>query len=471
MGSGSLPEGLIYNSAPDGNAAKEVTSFEMPMTNESDGRRNRLRFNIALVVPTAMVEYPGTCESYLNRGQTYTLRVIDTLSFVTSSRSRQYRTFVRVSFENEDQRSNSASSWQLWIDSRGSSEAHLESRALLAVEYIHTESAEAKTDYEIQLEKTSVDGFCVIRSARPTASLVHCAILMRFNFTSTDFSHSKGVKGIPLRLCAKTQALPSDDPGITRGPELCCCKIKVFRNHGAERRLANDNTRVKKVIEKLQREIALLQANSAIGLDRRKRRRMSLDGAAEPSSQKDCLLMELARKQDMLRSTLSISVLNLRCDKEDDPDLFPVQLPARNTPAPTQNNALEAAEASFLTPIVDVYKPTGDSNDQSLPKQELIACFVVRFADDTSDLYRVIYLTERTVQDLTRKICERRHIDPLHVVRILHINKDDLKIVVDDDVFRELPEGQSMIVEIDSGQSLFGNGVAVHPAVEIRLEY
>lgn len=460
-----------------------------------------------------MVEYPGTCESYLNRGQTYTL---NTLSCVTSSRSRQYRTFVRVSFENEDQRSNSASSWQLWIDSRGSSEAHLESRALLAVElaveYIHPASAEAKADYDIQLEKTSVDGFCVIWSARPTDSLVHCPILMRFNFTSTEFSHSKGVKGIPLRLCAKVQALSSDDPGITREPELCYCKIKVFRDHGAERKLAHDNTRVKKVIEKLQREIALLQANPVIGLDRRKRRRMSLDGAAEPSSQKDYLQMGLARKQDMLWSTLSISVLNLRFDKEDDPDLFPVQLPARNTSAPTHNSASEAAEASFLTPVsakailrdsvsqerkeheikaVDVDKSTGDPIDQSLPKQELsmlppsildnlfiliypdmiVACFVIHFADDTSDLYRVTYLTERTFQDLTRKICEKRHIDPSHVVRILHINKDGLQVLVDDDVVRELPEGQSMIVEIDSGQSLFGNGVAVHPVVEIRLEY
>lgn len=41
MGSGSLPEDLIYNSAPDESAANEATSFEMPMNNESDGRRNR----------------------------------------------------------------------------------------------------------------------------------------------------------------------------------------------------------------------------------------------------------------------------------------------------------------------------------------------------------------------------------------------------------------------------------------------
>lgn len=457
-----------------------------------------------------MVEYPETCESYLNKGQTYNVRVIDTSPSTSSSRPLQYRTFVRVSFENEEQRSNPASSWQLWADSRGSDEANLTSGVLSAVEYIHPESVEAKMDYDIQLEQTSVDGFCVIWSARRTASLVHCLIFMRFNFTSTDFSHSKGVKGIPLRLCAKTEVLSSEDPGIRRETELCYCKVKVFRDHGAERKSTNDKTRVKKAITKLKGELALAQATPEIGLEKRKRRRMSLDGAAESLPHKDDVQRELTGKQNMLQSTLTISSLNSRGDREDDPDLFPVQLPTRNTLTQTHNNASEAAAASFRTPvsantssrdsksqerkedeIKTLDNPTRDPIDQSLPKQDLstllssivdnlflliypdmiAACFLIRFADDTSDYYRAIYLTEHTSLDLTRKICDKRHIDPSHVVRILRINADGLQIVVDNDVVRELPEGQSIIVEIDNDPSLFGNIVTVDPAVEIRLKY
>lgn len=47
-----------------------------------------------------------------------------------------------------------------------------------------------------------------------------------------------------------------------------------------------------------------------------------------------------------------------------------------------------------------------------------------------------------------QKISEKHHIDPSRIVRILHVNQNGRRIVVDDDVVRELPEGQDMIVDI-----------------------
>lgn len=38
--------------------------------------------------------------------------------------------------------------------------------------------------------------------------------------------------------------------------------------------------------------------------------------------------------------------------------------------------------------------------------------------------------------------------DPSRIARILHVNQNGLQIIVDDDVVRELPEGQDMVVDI-----------------------
>lgn len=100
-----------------------------------------------------------------------------------------------------------------------------------------------------------------------------------------------------------------------------------------------------------------------------------------------------------------------------------------------------------------------------------VACFFVRFPDAENDLYRAIYLTERTAQDLTRQICDKRHINPSHVVRVICINKTGLHILVDDDVVRELPESQGIVVEVENSPRKSGGDVGINPATEIRLKY
>ena len=53
----------------------------------------------------------------------------------------------------------------------------------------------------------------------------------------------------------------------------------------------------------------------------------------------------------------------------------------------------------------------------------------------------------RTVKDLVNCISEKFQVDPTRVAQVTHINSRGLQIVVDEDVVRELPEGQDMIVE------------------------
>ena len=80
---------------------------------------------------------------------------------------------------------------------------------------------------------------------------------MRFNFLSTDFSHSKGVQGIPLRFCVKTEVFnASSTHAVPNSNEIAYCKVKLFRDHGAERKQSNDTQHVRKTIDRLKNQIS-----------------------------------------------------------------------------------------------------------------------------------------------------------------------------------------------------------------------
>ncbi|KAK5129778.1 hypothetical protein LTR08_002844 [Meristemomyces frigidus] len=311
---------------------------------------DKFRYHVTLNAPTAMIkqsdEIPVT---YLNKGQAYTLNVVDT-HIQQSSVHVQYRTFVRVSFEDEQQRAKPAACWQLWKEGRGTNEAHQRGGRLQAVEYVESGqlgNAEDPSKPRIELESASFDGFCVIWS--PPAGASECPISVRFNFLSTDFSHSKGVKGIPVRLCAKTEILGELSPGSAQvhGPEVCYGKVKLFRDHGAERKLSNDVAHVKKTIDKLNQQIS--QMESGMGdLGKRKRvapsknsgddrpgkvlkhRRTwsmaSVTSSGGRGSAEEDLHVKQMTLQDMFTSTRPASVLYLRGDDSDDMDLYPVKI-------------------------------------------------------------------------------------------------------------------------------------------------
>ncbi|OQE28690.1 hypothetical protein PENSTE_c003G04050 [Penicillium steckii] len=497
--------------------------------NMSYAEGENFRYNVTLRAPTAMVKHKREIPiSYLNKGQTYNMAVIDSSPPVTSPEPVKYRTFVRISFDEEEQRAKPAVCWQLWKEGRGTNESHQRGGKLLAVEYVEPlKGGDSNKHRQIEIEQMSFDGFCVTWTANPGTGASDCVIPVRFNFLSTDFSHSKGVKGIPVRLCTKTEILsPGEDSGVTREMEVSYCKVKLFRDHGAERKLSNDIAHVKKTIEKLKQQIA--QAELGGGYGKRKRgsamntkdRSMkgskhkrtwsngSQDAASDKMSLEDDLQAKLVVMQDMFSSTRNVSVLALRGELQDDPDLFPVRLPMegektavdgldrQNKSASHSMESLilspSSSNASLNSPRLGNMKRAGiqrvPTNDSSVGYLEAIdidptyrppserppkpiACFYVKFSGNEQQppYYRAIYLTERTVRDLMKKISEKRHIDPSRIVRILHVNQNGLRIMVDDDVVRELPEGQDMIADIYEAQGP-GGGFPDSP-MEIKLTY
>ncbi len=55
---------------------------------------------------------------------------------------------------------------------------------------------------------------------------------------------------------------------------------------------------------------------------------------------------------------------------------------------------------------------------------------------------------QRTLEQLVESIATKLEVDPQKVQRTVHVTRNGLSVLVDDDVVRELPEGQDMLVEL-----------------------
>lgn len=516
----------------------------------------RFRYQVTLNAPTAMTkdsdEIPIT---YLNKGQAYLVSISDSMGLGPAPGPVKYRTVIRISFEDEQQRQRPSACWQLWKEGRGLAEAHQRGGKLQAVEYVDSNQGgdEERKRPRVELEMASFDCFSVTWAPSPGLSTADCSVAVRFNFLSTDFSHSKGVKGIPVRLCAKTEIISSGTPDSPPGPisEVCFCKVKLFRDHGAERKLSNDVAHIKKTIEKLNQQITQVE-NGAKDVGKRKRscgdkvnsqrpskvqkhkRTWSIssqESTGRPAAEED-LHMKLATMQDMFTSTRPVSVLYLRGYEDDDPDAYPVSLPRQATdttnivstdrkaswdhktlsestltnscvvspspssrsmpsdlrpgepssfrrPAPFDPNQqlleqweqfthFDASNTNFSTIPTPAVRILKSQNDNAMPKwidalevdsaykapagrlNKPVACFYVLInmaGGVDNDYYRAIYLMERTVKDLIASIATKCGVAPTTVTRITRINPNGLKIMVDDEVVREISEGQDMTVE------------------------
>ena len=334
--------------------------------------------------------------SYLNKGQAYTISIIDSIPLAPSLGPVKYRTVVRISFEDEQQRKRPSACWQLWKEGRGLAESHQRGGKLQAVEFVdpHPGADDDPRRPRIELEKTSFDCFAVSWSPPATAATAECAVAVRFNFLSTDFSHSKGVKGIPVRFCTKTEQISSGTPDSppAADPEVSYCKVKLFRDHGAERKLSNDIAHVKKTIDKLKQQIAQVESGMKdVGKRKRtasmagkvggerpgkiaKHRRtwsVSSQGSTGRPAPEEDLHQKLAAMQDMFTSTRPVSVLYLKGMEDDDPDLFPVSLPPDPLSLDTSKDGLRRQSSWDPKPSRDA------SNSESSLESPLVSARTV----------------------------------------------------------------------------------------------
>ena len=533
----------------------QPTQYDIAMSAPMPPSAEKFRFHVTLNAPTAMIKHTDEIPvTYLNKGQAYSVSIVDTAPTIPVPAGTRYRTFIRISFEDEQQRQRPATCWQLWKEGRGTNEAHQRGGKLQAVEYVEANQPAENDDKRtrVDLDTASFDGFSVIWTPGINGS-IECNIAVRFNFLSTDFSHSKGVKGIPVRLCAKTETLGTGSPhSVADFSEVAFCKVKLFRDHGAERKLSNDVAHVKKTIDKLKQQIA--QAESGMKDFGKRKRTGSISTKAQPSQRpgkvqkhkrtwsmssassaggrlpiEEDLHFKLQTMQDMFTSTRPVSILYLRGSEQDDPDLHPVALagePLDLTKVDSRGSAVwqqRSSDRSSTTGTSSLVSPSpssislhsqamgtsvpnapghwGDfqqlapaevqsSNPQQLasPPDQLtkvpktdetgslsgwiealgvdtaykppvierpikpVACFYVLLRDpmqpEKPEYYRAVYLNRRSLKDFTNAIALKWNLEPTKILRTLHVLDRGLQVEMDDDVIRELAEGQDLIMEI-----------------------
>jgi CP2 transcription factor len=381
------------------NSSHDKSYHETRIMAVDSDQLNSFRFHVKLNAPTAMIKHPEEIPvTYLNKGQAYTISIVDTKppnQGVYGTTLPTYRTFIRISFEDDEQRQKPSQCWQLWKEGRGTNEAHHRGGRLQAVEFVNSSQTGSldTSAPQISIESESFDGFSVKWTPNPHAP-AECSLSVRFNFLSTDFSHSKGVKGIPVRLCAKTQMLSSEIPVTPSimNQEICYCKVKLFRDHGAERKLTNDVAHVKKSIDKLKQQITQIESgmkdfskrkrsesgskpgsSSRPGKVQKHKRTWSMSSASDTgpkSSQEDDLQLKLAALQDMFTSTRPLSILFLKGEEPDDPDLHPVLLSTDTTTATLQrtDTGESASWERQSGPTSSIVSPT--PSQQSLHSQD-----------------------------------------------------------------------------------------------------
>jgi hypothetical protein len=62
----------------------------------------------------------------------------------------------------------------------------------------------------------------------------------------------------------------------------------------------------------------------------------------------------------------------------------------------------------------------------------------------------VVYLIKREVKELVASIAAKCNLNPTKILRVIHVNQKGRNIKVDDDIVREIPEGQDMILKFSS---------------------
>jgi predicted XRE-type DNA-binding protein len=71
-----------------------------------------------------------------------------------------------------------------------------------------------------------------------------------------------------------------------------------------------------------------------------------------------------------------------------------------------------------------------------------------------------------------KQISETHHVDQSRISNVMHVNKKGLRILVDDNLVRQLPEGQDMIVDISEPAGSSGGTPGMNSsAIEIRLTF
>ncbi|PYH67123.1 uncharacterized protein BO88DRAFT_417032 [Aspergillus vadensis CBS 113365] len=451
----------VQGNTPSHNVASSIQDDQASISKPCEP----LCYRVTLRAPTAMINDRAEISvTYLNKDQAYSVSVIDSTPPPMTTQSIKYHTYIHLSFQEEEQRSG----------------------------------IKDTKNRQVQLRSSAFNRFCITWTLNLSTSTSEYLIPVRFNFLSTDFSRSKGVKGITVKLYTKTEILsPADASSASdRKAEVYYCKVKLFHNHGAEQKPSNNITHVKKTIKKLRQQIS--QAAMGVG-NYSKHKHGNGSVARKNADPRPAKITKHTRtwsagsqnnpgkmlSKDNLHAKLAFNAryIHINAVEQDNPDLYPVML-FKSREFIKQEDSSRLHSSLDYTPLHTI-SPTSSSISMSLP------CLPTNIQSKAVDIdptyhlpakrpivsngyYRAVYLTEQTIRDLVEKISMKQRINPQRIMQVLHVKQNSLKLIVNNDV-RELPDGQDMVVKVSETLS-FEKAAATRPGnlspvLKIKLSY
>ncbi|ORX57509.1 hypothetical protein DM01DRAFT_1270977, partial [Hesseltinella vesiculosa] len=196
--------------------------------------------------PTAVTQRTEeSTVTYLNRGQLYKIDLSDRFGNDVTIQSQ----FI-IMFHEPSHQKLTVSYWKFWLSQQ---KTLVENARAVDVDVNQSEG----------ISSVSYPSFD--RIAFEWNGSVGAKLSVRFHCLSTDFSRIKGVKGIPLRAYMSSQVnMPTlnimrqyvgtySDAGdqLQSYFEECFCKIRLFRDKGAERKNKDDAKQIKKQFAKM----------------------------------------------------------------------------------------------------------------------------------------------------------------------------------------------------------------------------
>ncbi|KAI7903739.1 CP2 transcription factor-domain-containing protein [Cokeromyces recurvatus] len=194
----------------------------------SQNFQKNLRIQVILEAETAVTKKDEESITYLNRGQVYSIQLKDNLS-----KNQVITSTISISFHLSKHRAITDTFWKYWLSQQSEPNPRL-------IEIDNTNS--------IGVTNVNLSNFDKI--IFNWNGEVGAKIMIRFKFLSTDFTKTKGVKGIPLRVLMKSQ-FQEINTEMINNHETSFCTIKLFRDKGAERKTKDDSKHRTKLLEKI----------------------------------------------------------------------------------------------------------------------------------------------------------------------------------------------------------------------------
>lgn len=190
------------------------------------------KYVITLGAPISIAQRMGEDTlTYLNKGQFYSLFCKANSDCPELVKSVVYLTF----FDEQDNRVEQ-SNWQYWY----SQQANPNQKAF---------DIDRKACENIQGKPVDMAYNATSFIWRPKLG---SKLVLRINCLSTEFSSQKGVKGYPLHMVVDTfESLEND---ATEPVHRAYCRVKIFRDKGAERKNKDETKNLDRRIQKIMRQ-------------------------------------------------------------------------------------------------------------------------------------------------------------------------------------------------------------------------